>query len=552
MTDPVVFHGGPIRLMQEEDFAADMPEALLVEDGRIRAIGSLDDVRRAATGAPRQADLDGRTLLPGFVDAHAHTLLHGSGLDSVDLTDVKTVDDIVHRLSRRAAERPGSPVHGYGYDQSLLQDRRHPSAGDLDRVTTTQRVQIQHASGHGYALNTIALRDFGITAQTPTPTGGRIDRDDRGEPTGVVFDAACDLLTGPQGVKTSNHGPNFHLPFNDDDVSRMFELGQTSLLAAGITTICDAQVTELEMAAYLNARDSGRLRMRAHLMLLSNKLEHLKALGLTSRLGDDFLELYGVKVYADGSVIARTAYLGAHGCCGDPTPSGYLYHEPAELQQLIMTAHAMGLRTGTHAQGDVPIGLVLDAIERARVTHPRPGLVHRIEHCGFPTESQVAAMARLGVVPVPQPMQVHLYGDSLIDEFGDWGGSFYPYGTFEEAGVPVVISSDAPVTSPGPLRAAWAAISRQTAAGDVAGSPRHQASRPAALRGITATPATLLGRSDVGRLVVGGQADLVLADTDPVTCALDDLATAVVTETWVAGSPVWSQTSGLAPARNDA
>jgi predicted amidohydrolase YtcJ len=540
MTTPTVFTGGPIRLMGDE-LRSEPPPALLVQGGRVRALGTLSDVTAAADSLPLVVDLDGRTLMPGFVDAHAHTILHGSSLDWVDLSDAKTIDDLVRKLTRRSEVHPDGPVRGYGYDQSKLLERRHPTTGDLDRVSATRAVQIQHASGHGYAVNTVALREHGITAATPVPAGGRIDRDESGNLLGTVFDAACDLLTGTGGVKVGNHGPNFHLPMSDGEVARIFDLGQQSFLAAGITTICDAQVTELEMAAYLRARDHGRLRMRAHLLYLSNKLEQLRRLGLVSRLGDAQLELHGVKLYADGSVIARTAYLGDHACCGTPSPQGYLYHDPEELTELITTAHAMGLRTATHAQGEEPIGMVLAAVEQARQANPRPGLRHRIEHCGFPTDAQVASMGRLGVVPVPQPMQIHLYADSLMEDYGEYGGRFYPYGTFERHGVPVVISSDAPVTMPAPLRAVWAAVTRSTTAGATAGGDRERVSADAALRGITGTAAALLDRRDLGSLSVGSRADLVLLDTDPVAADVDSLATAAVTETWVDGEAVWSQ-----------
>lgn len=542
VTDGVIFTGGPIRLLAGTDLDAEMPPALLVEDGRVRAAGDLSDLRRTASQPARVVDLDGRTLMPGFVDAHAHTVLHGSGVDWVDLSDAKTIDDVVERLRVRAEQAAEGSVRGYGYDQSKLVERRHPNAADLDRVSTERQVQIQHASGHGYAVNNAVLSAYEITADTPTPAGGRIDRDAAGRPVGVIFDSACDLLTGPDGVKVTNHGPNFHLPMTDEEVARLFDLGQQSFLAAGITTICDAQVTELEVAAYLRARDAGRLKMRAHLMHLSSNLEHLQRLGLVSRLGDERLELHGVKLYADGSVIARTAYLGDHACCGKPSPQGYLYHEPAELIELIVTAHRLGLRTATHAQGELPIGLVLDAVQQARAELPRRGLRHRIEHCGFPSDEQVARMAELAVVPVPQPMQVHLYADSLMEEYGEYGGRFYPYRSFEQSGLPVILSSDAPVTTPGPLRAAWAAITRITSSGATAVADQ-QIGRESALRGITATPANLLDRPDLGTLRVGARADLVLLDLDPVSAEVDQLAMAAVLETWVAGEPVWTRES---------
>lgn len=547
-SESMLLTGGPIRTMN----GTDLPPALLVEDGRIRAFGTVDELQATARGPARTIDLDGRAVLPGFVDAHAHTILHGSGLDWVDLSDAKSIDEVVQRLRVRAASTSayGGAVRGYGYDQSRLAERRHPIADDLDRVDTQRQVWIQHASGHGYAVNTKVLIDSGITAATPTPAGGRLDRDSVGKPVGVVFDSACDLLTGDRGVKVSNHGPNFHLPMSDAEIDRLFDLGQQSFLAAGITTVCDAQVTQLEMAAYLRARDTGRLCIRAHLMALSSNLDHLKALGIVSTLGDAHLQLYGVKLYADGSVIARTAYMGSDACCGSPNPKGYLYHEPEELADLIQTAHRMGLRTATHAQGESPIGIVLDAVAAGQASLPHLGLRHRIEHCGFPSEKQVARMAQLGVVPVPQPMQVHLYGDSLMEDFGELGGQFYPYGSFVRHGLPVIISSDAPVTLPGPLRAAWAAITRATASGAVAGGEEQTIDQATALRGVTSTPAQLLGRPDLGTLQVGAQADFVLLDDDPVTSPTQHLPTIGVSETWIAGEQVWSSinSEGVEPS----
>src|SRR5690606_5955490 len=138
-------------------------------------------------------------------------------------------------LRAHAEAHPNLPVvSGYGYDQSKLAERRHPSRAQLDAVGADRPVRIQHASGHGYVVDSRTLRACGIDADTPTPTGGRIDRDDDGEPTGLVFDAACDLLTGANGVKIANHGPNFHLPLDATERAELLGLAQRALLAAGI------------------------------------------------------------------------------------------------------------------------------------------------------------------------------------------------------------------------------------------------------------------------------------------------------------------------------
>lgn len=537
MPEPILITGGPIRTMVDED----SPPAVLVQDGRIVALGSPAECRRVASATPRVIDLEGRTLFPAFIDPHVHTLLLGAAQDWVDLSGCRTVHDILSALRDYATQHPDAPaIYGYGYDQSKLREGRHPFAAELDRVDANRPVLIQHASGHGYVVNSVVLQASSIGRSTPTPPGGWIGRDPSGQPTGPVFDAACDLLTGPDGVKIRNHGPNFHLPMPETETSRLFDLGQRALLAAGITTVCDAQVTELEMATYLAARDEGRLRIRASLLVLSSHLDHLVGLGLRSWIGDERLSLRGVKLYADGSVIARTALLPCDGTSCAPPFEGYLYHDADELTRLIGTAHRLGLPTATHAQGPVPIGMVLDAVHEARRRWPRDRLVHRIEHCGFPSDEHLMRMSELAVVPVPQPMQVHLYADALIRDF-EFGGELYPCGLFARHGIPVVISSDAPVTPPGPLKAAWAAITRRTAEGAEAGGVDLRIPRDAALRGVTTTAAVLLERPDVGRIRVGARADLVFLDRDPATIPVDEFPEVQVIETWVDGQPAWTR-----------
>jgi predicted amidohydrolase YtcJ len=539
VSDPVVFTGGPI-----ETFArGSHPEAVLVEDRAIRAIGTGSDCHAAATRTPRRVDLEGRTLFPGFVDAHMHLLLHGCRLDWADLSGARSIDDIIRLLKDYASLHPDAPsVDGYGYDQTVLQEGRHPSAADLDRVDPARPVTVQHVSGHGFVVNSALMRALGISASTPTPSGGRIDRDDAGEPNGLFFDSACDLLTGKEGVKIGNHGPNFHLPMAPTDLWRRFDLAQQSFLSVGVTTVCDAQASSRELSAYFQARDEGSLLLRTHVLLLSSGLEQLREIGLSSKVGDDRLEISGVKLYADGSVLARTAFLAGE-CCGHGPDAqrggdGYLYHEPHELHDLLVEAHRLGLPTATHSQGSVPIGMVLGAIADARAENPRPGVVHRIEHCGFPTDQQIAAMARLGVVPVPQPVQLHDHADTIIKDLGPIGARFYPYGAFQRAGLPVVISSDAPVTDPNPLRAAWAAITRETVSGAVAGAD-FTIDRRTAISGLTSTPAALLGRRDVGVIKPGAAADLVLLDENPMTVDIDALPRVSVTETWIGGELAW-------------
>ena len=521
------FTGGPIHTMNP---TAPSASAVRVDGERISHVGSLEEA--LSLGSTAVVDLDGQCLMPGFVDAHTHPLMHGQCMSWADLSTAGGIDEVVKLLREHGhGLPPGAAIRGFGYDQHRLSEDRHPTADDLDRVAKDRHVTIMHTSGHGYVVNSLALAESGITASTPTPLGGLIHRDDDGKPVGSVFDAACDLLTGPAGVKITNHGPNFHLPETPETLDALLDDAQELFLAAGITTVGDCQVTEREMSNYLRARDSGRLRMRVSLYVLSSHIAGLRRLGINSMLGDEWLTFTGVKHYADGSLISGTAYLP----CGCGTTHGYLYHDAEELEELLAESSALGLQTATHAQGPDAIQLVLNGLSRA----PRPDLRHRIEHCGFPTDEQLTEMRHLGIVPVPQPTQVYRYGDGVDRDHPDLAARMYGSGLFRDAGLPVVLSSDAPVTLPDVPLAAWCAETRLTSAGKVLGDA-SKISRTEALAGYTSGGALALRRDDVGVIASGRFGDFAVLDHDPMTISANRLPNVRVTETWVAGSVAWT------------
>ncbi len=451
-----------------------------------------------------------------------------------DLTQASSADDLVKLLTEHDQGSTGTgPIRGFGYDHHRFDGDDHPTAAQLDQVSTDRPVEIMHASGHGYVVNSASLAAAGIDNTTATPPGGRIDRDETGNPTGVIFDAACDLLTGPNGVKITNHGPNLHLPETVATLDAMLDLGMRTISAAGITSTCDCQVTSREMTAWLRARDQGRLKLRASMMVLSSHLDHLEALGMSSTLGDEWLQLGGVKLYADGALTGGTAYVP----CGCPVNhrAGYLFHDEDEYRALVIRAHRLGLQTGTHAQGPEPIAMVLDAVEAAQAQQPRDDVRHRIEHCGFPTDDDIDRMVRLGVIAVPQSTQVHQYGDGALREYGDIAERMYPLGLFDNAGMDVVVSSDAPVTMPDVFLALWTAVTRRTSSGRVLG-PDCALDVETALRGYTINAAKAMHREhDVGSIEAGKLADFVVVDRDPVAVDTDDLPDLTVEQVWLAG-----------------
>ncbi|WP_166355201.1 amidohydrolase [Phytoactinopolyspora limicola] len=534
-----LFAGGLIRPAA----GAERVEALAAVNGTVLMAGTLQACRTALVPFRYdEIDLSGGTMLPGFVDAHAHPLLFGMRAAWADVSPgrVASIDELVRVLCEHAARLPPDvPIRAFGYHQDHLAERRHPTAADLDRVATDRPVDVMHTSGHGFVVNRHRLRTLGVDRHRPSPPGGQIGRDGDGEPDGRLWDAACDLITGDDGIKVTNHGPNLHLPQSESDILAGAELAQAELLRAGITTVGDAQATGKELSAYIRLHNRGRLRLRVHAYVLSSLLDQLEVLGLAGPLGDAWLRVLGVKLYADGSLTAGTAYLP--GGYTDLCHQGHLYHEPDELRLLVDRVHRMGLQAAIHAQGTVAIELVLDAFAQAMNRSPRSDARHRIEHCGLPTPDQVRRMGELGVVPVGQPQHVTEYGDGVLAAIGERGHTYTPYGWFRDAGLPVVLSSDTPVVVPNPLAAVAAAVTRRTGRGTRMGADELRLTVADALRGYTMGGAYALRRDhDLGTLEPGKRADAVVLDQDPLSVAPEDLPDVRVRQTWVDGQVVAS------------
>ncbi|BBZ03041.1 amidohydrolase [Mycolicibacterium chitae] len=521
-------------------------EAMLIRDDRIVAVGTETDCRSWALGDVDVLDVDGGTVLAGFVDAHCHPLMFGQFNAWVDCSweAAPAIDDVVAALTTRAAHGTG-PVRGKGFHHGNVVEQRMLTRHDLDRVAQDREVLVFHSSGHGAIVNSWALSSMGVTADTVDPPGGHFGREADGTPDGTVWDAAADWLTGHHGVKITNNGPNFHLPDDPATLDAQLCAAQAELHAHGITTIVDAQVTGREFGAYLRTKQAGTLTMRAEMLVISSLLTELENLGICGRFGDDQLAIAGVKLYADGALTAGTARFSRPYCCS-VDDFGYLYHPNGELAELISRVATLGLQAATHAQGDAAIQLVLDAHQSLG---SRADARHRIEHFGAPTPGQVAQCRELGLWPITQPQYLLRYGDELAGVLGDRAQRLTPLGEIRDAGAPVVLSSDAPVCPPRPLEAVTAAVDRRTLTGERLGAGPQCLTLVEAWQAHTLHAAASVHREHaIGSLEAGKFADFVVLDQDPLHTDIESLVDVDVEATWVGGRQVYDRhasTKGL-------
>jgi predicted amidohydrolase YtcJ len=533
----VLLHGGTIYTMTELASV----EAVLIRGDRIAAVGTLQQCRAASRGTAREINLVDRVVIPGFIDAHCHPLMFGQFASWVDCGWEASPDipAVIAALRARAASHPQGPIRGHGFHHGNVSEQRMLTASDLDEVSTEREVLVFHSSGHGAVVNTFALKLRRITGDTPDPEGGHFGRANDGEPNGEVWDAAADWLTGPRGVKIGNNGPNFHLDDDLDILADQLADAQRTLHAAGVTSVVDAQVTGRELRAYVTLRRRGELTLRAEMLVISSLLDEIEMLGLTDRLGDDQLAFAGIKLYVDGALTGGTARFVEPYCC-QPQNHGYLYHDPAELAEMILRADRLGLQTGTHAQGDAAIGIILGALAAVRDSGGRADARHRIEHCGGPTREQVKLIADLGIWPITQPQYVRRYGDELARALGDRADRLSPLGEYRDAGVPLVLSSDAPVCPPWPLEAVYAAVSRATLSGQILQDDSTSLTVQEALRAHTVGAAESIHREhEVGSLSPGMLADLTVLSADPTKVEAEQILDITVLQTWVGGAVVF-------------
>lgn len=530
--DTLITHGR-IWLGKEDGFA----ECLAIAGGKILASGRLADLEALAGPQTRRINLVGRFAMPGICEAHAHLSSYGVGL----LRDVNVSPDAVsdmagllQQISARAAETPkGGWVLARGYDHTRLAEGRHPHRRELDRAAPDHLVYVTRTCGHVAVASSAVLASAGIGHNTPDPDGGSIGRDAEGL-TGLLAENARFPVMALLPELTVA------------DYIAGIEAGGRDMLRHGITHHMDAGVGMTsgltELLAYREAEATGRLPLRSTLCLMGDKdiniFEQALSEGLQPQSGSNMLRYGPVKFFTDGSAGGYTAAMSRPYEGTDST--GLFCLSDAECNALAKRVHDAGFQMAIHAIGDAAIEQVLNAMERAQHAQPRSDARHRIEHCGWLTEAQMARMVQMGVYPAPQPTFMYYFGENYLKALGpERSARAYPMRDFVEAGLNPSASSDCPVTPMNPFAGIANMVTRKTRTGVVIG-PDQALSMAEALHCYTAAGAFATHEeSRRGRLVPGQFADIAVLSQDLFEADPESIAATTCVMTLLGGDVVW-------------
>jgi predicted amidohydrolase YtcJ len=499
----LILHNGHVVTMNPAEPTA---QAVAIAGGRFFAVGKNADVMNLAGASARKIDLDGKTVLPGFIDAHSHPAQAGlMHLRMVDC-DLRSISAIQAALRERAAKTlPGDWVLGFKYDDTKTQEGRPLTLADLDAAVPDHPVHIQHRGGHTTYSNSLAFRTAGIDEKTPDPSGGKIDRDPAtGKPSGRVAESANALFA--KAIPSN---------FTRDDYREGVKHISKMLAKTGITSATEAQGTPTDLLAYQDARDSGDLLYRAYCFINYHFIDAMIAAGVRTGIGDEWVRVGAMKLVCDGSISERTARLSTP-YAGRPNDYGILVMTEEELYTCGRKAQLAGWQIGTHANGDVGIDITLRVYERLQRENPRHDPRFRLEHCTVVNDNLIARIKALGAIPTPFSTYVYYHGEKMHYYGTERLNQMFALRSFLDAGIRATQASDYPPGEFIPMMALQSEVTRTDTKGNVWG-PKQKITVEEAIRVGTINGAYASYEENLkGSIEAGKLADLVVLGRDPL------------------------------------
>ncbi len=512
----VALVGGNVITMNQRQPRA---EAVALKDGKISRIGTNEEIRQLCGKKTETVELDGKTLLPGFIEPHTHMIMYGTTRLGIDagMESNKNIGDILARVKEQTDSQPkGTWIEGWGYDDTLLPEKRHITREDLDSVAPDHFVHIAHVSGHLGVINSKVLEVAGITRDTPNPDGGEILKDAQGEPNGVLAETAQFMIMKMKPMP---------------DVARIIEglkISNQDYLAAGVTSVNDGGSFGIDsLVACKRAQEQGFLSIRVYANVFADILEgammvkgpDLDALEFGTGSGDDWFKIGAMKDVQDGSIQGYTGATLEPYYTESPTSTdnGLIYHTQEELNETVLKYHKAGFQIQVHGNGDRAIESIIQAYENAQERCPRNDTRHHIIHCQMVHDDQLDRMAKIGIVANFFPVHVLYWGDRHRDIFigPERAARIDPLKSALDRGILFGLHADTPVTPVSPIRCLHSAVNRETSSGKILG-PEQRITVQRALEALTINPATMIFEENTrGSIERGKLADFVFLSDDP-------------------------------------
>ncbi|MEX2284941.1 MAG: amidohydrolase [Gemmatimonadota bacterium] len=502
------------------DAARPRAEALAVQNGRFSAVGSNAEVRALSGRGTRVLDAGGMTVVPGFIDTHSHP----SGVQELIGVNVnlRTVEEVKQALRAKAATTPPEYwVSGYMYDDTKLD--RPLTRRDLDEAVPDHPAMVGHRGGHTGVYNSKAFALANVTVNTPDPEGGKFYREN-GELTGKVAERARGVFgrvgrNQPVTRETRQKGAAH--------ISKL-------MTASGLTSVHQTGGDASALTAWQDAYAAGDLRFRLYFFPRGGVFDTLRQAGVRTGFGDEWLRIGGVKFAADGSASERTMFMSTP-YVGRADDYGILTMKPEQINAAVEDAHRAGFQIGIHANGDVTIGYVLDAYERAQKLLPRPDARHRIEHCTLVNPELLRRIKAGGFIPTPFYTYVYYHGDKWAEYGQDKTRWMFAHRSFLDHGIPVPGASDYMPGPYEPMMALQSLVTRTDYAGREWG-PNQKVTVDEALKICTLNGAfASFEEKSKGSITPGKLADFVMLAEDPHAVAPQKLKDIKVVRTVVGG-----------------
>ena len=533
-----LFFGGQIICVDDQK---ERVEAVFIDDGIIIFAGSLEQAEPLADRNTECIDLNGATMLPGFIDAHSHPLwaakTRGAPVVDIRAETVPTFDAVWGKIERRAAVvKPGEHLIFFGLDAQLHDGFEAPTRDQLDEIAPDNPLGIQTSNCHALYMNSAGFEACGINENTETPTGSVIERDPCGRPNGKIAEA----ITW-QALET------FYEAWGDTRLNDEFKATIDQFISNGITTTTEHLYLPFYKAYYQSALKKGwplpRIAAYQQAVTPEMSVEPMK-------VGDDRLWMAGVKIHADGSPFIGNIWLSEPYLENQITlermylksgHTGHLNYPKEYFEEMVRNYASQGWQMTIHTQGDRTIDMVLDLFEDVLAEHPKSDHRFRLEHCALMREDQIKRAVNLGV-----------FSSFFINHITHWGGPiedvlfgperaahYVPAGSAAKHGMRISLHADTPMTDPSCLELMQAAVTRKAGDGRCVG-PDERLDVETALRAVTIDAAFQIRKDDVlGSITAGKHADFVVLEDNPLTAVSSKISQIRVLQTWLGGEKVY-------------